>query len=116
MTRTNLEGARISNTVYDQGFKMGVTRLADANATISLNTGPVLSITPSAARTLTLPVVTPDMRGLVFFVVNAAAFAITVQNATPATVGVVPATVGATGMFVCLGDTTLGAGGWSGGL
>ena len=116
MSRTNVEGARISNTLYDQGFKLGVTRVSDANQTISLANGPVISITPTASRTFTLPAVTPDMRGLVFYIVNGAAFTVVVQNSSAATVATVPATVGATGMFVCLGDTTLGVGGWSGGL
>lgn len=116
MSRTNVEGARISNTLYDQGFKLGVTRLSDAAQTIAVGMGPILSMTGTVSRTFTLPTVTPDMKGLVFYVLNGAAFTIVVQNASAGTVATVPASVGATGMFVCLGDTTLGVGGWTGGL
>ena len=95
---------------------MGVARLSDANATLTVDTPPLLLIAGTASRTLTLPSVTPDMKGMVFFVVNGAAFTVVVNNASAGAVATVPATVGATGMIVCLGDATQGIGGWSGGL
>jgi hypothetical protein len=116
MSRVNLDDVILTAPIIKSRMKLGVSRLPDANSTISLDMGPVLSITPGAARTLTLPAVTIDMRGLTYYLVNGAAFAVTVNNASAVAIGVVPATIGATGMFVCLGDSTLGVGGWTGGL
>jgi hypothetical protein len=56
------------------------------------------------------------MRGLTLYFVNAAAFTLLINNSTAGLVATIPATVGATGMVTCLGDTTLGVGGWTGGL
>jgi len=116
MSRINLENPEISNPIVKKGLKYGITRLADANATLTVDSGPIISITPTASRTITLPAATPDLKGLTFIFLNAAAFTLVVQNPTPTTIATVPATVGATGMFVCLGDATLGVGGWTGGL
>lgn len=114
--RTNLEDSRIDRPIIVKGLKYGVTVMADANATLTVDAGPVISIKPTVGRTLTLPVATAALRGLTFIVLNGAAFTVTVATTTPTTVAIVPATVGATGTFVCLGDTTLGIGGWTGGL
>jgi hypothetical protein len=110
MSRVNLDDVILTAPIIKSRMKLGVSRLPDANSTISLDMG------PGAARTLTLPAVTIDMRGLTYYLVNGAAFAVTVNNASAVAIGVVPATIGATGMFVCLGDSTLGVGGWTGGL
>ena len=114
--RTNMENPRIENPNIGPGMRWQVTTLADAAATLNANMGPVLYIKPTVTRTLTLPAATAALKGLTFIVLNAAAFTVVVQNPTPTTVATVPATVGATGVFVCLGDTALGVGGWSGGL
>jgi len=111
-----MDDSVLSNPLIKTGLKYGITRLSDAAQTLDEDMGPIISMTPSVGRTLTLPAATPARRGLTFIIVNAAAFALTVQNPVPTTVAVVPATVGATGIFVCLGDTTLGVGGWTGGL
>ena len=119
MSRLNLENARLEDPVIANGLKYGVTVVSGTgNTTLTEDMGPIISITPTAARTLTLPLATEARKGLTFMVVNAAAFAVTVQTPAPATVGVVPATVGVLGLFVCLGDaaTAGGVGGWSGGL
>jgi hypothetical protein len=117
----NLENNELYAPLIKTGLKMGITMLANADVTLDADMGPLLFMTPSAPRNLTLPPVTADMKGLVLFVVNAAAFTLTVKNAAAANVAVVPATVGATGMIVCLGlnadGSTVGTlGGWSGGL
>jgi hypothetical protein len=116
MSRLNLENSRLENPVIATGLRYGITALADAAATLDADMGPILYFKGTASRTLTLPLATPALKGLTFIILNAAAFTIVVQNPTPTTVATVPATVGATGMFVCLGDTTQGVGGWSGGL
>ena len=119
MSRINLENPRIEDPIIANGMRMGVTVLSGTgNTTLTEDMGPVLFITPTASRTLTLPAGTANRKGLTFFVVNAAAFTVVVQNPTPTTVATVPATVGATGMFVCMGDAASagGVGGWSGGL
>jgi hypothetical protein len=117
MSRLNLEDSVIERPNIKTGLKYGITQLpAGANITLDADTGPLLICSPSAARVFTLPVVTADMRGLTFLVVNQAAFTLTFNNQAAAAVGVVPATVGATSIIVCLGDSALGIGGWSGGL
>lgn len=116
MSRTNMEGARISDSTFASGLKHGVTVLPNANATIDMDMGPIIVMTPSASRTLTLPAVTPDMRGATLYFMTQAAFTLVINNASAAAVATVPATVGATGMVVCLGDSTLGVGGWAGGM
>lgn len=116
MSRVNLEDPLIFDPTIKKGLKHGLNALADANATLTKDSGPVVFMTPSAGRNITLPVVTPDMKGLTFYVITQAAFALTVKNQATTNVGIVPATIGATGMFVCLGDSTLGIGGWIGGL
>jgi hypothetical protein len=116
MSRINLDDPVLINPLIKSRVKYGMTILPDANTTLDEDMGPVIMITPGAARTLTLPPVTADLRGLAFYVMTQAAFAITVRTATPTSVGVVPATVGATGMFVCTGNTATGIEGWIGGL
>lgn len=117
MSRLNLDDAILTDPIIKNGFKLGVTRLSDAAATLSEDMGPIVSMTPSVSRTLTLPVATPARKGLTFIIVNAAAFTLVVQQPTgPSTVATIPASVGATGIFVCLGDTAQGVQGWSGGL
>jgi hypothetical protein len=116
MTRVNLEDSRIERPIIVKGLKYGVTVLADAAATLTVDAGPILYIKPTVTRTITLPAAVPALKGLTFIFLNAAAFTVVVQNPTPATIATIPATVGAVGIFVCLGDTTQGVGGWSGGL
>lgn len=116
MSRVNLEDPVIERPLIRTGMKMGITALPNANANLDADMGPVLTCTPSASRTYTLPVVTKDMRGLTLYFVNAAAFTLVINNQAAAAVATIPATVGATGMIVCLGDATLGIGGWTGGL
>jgi hypothetical protein len=117
MSRINLEDPIIERPIIRGGIKYGVTTVpGTGNTTLDADMGPIIQITPTAARTLTLPTVTADMRGLTMMIANNAAFALTVQNASAATVATVPATIGATGSFTCLGDTALGIGGWVGGL
>lgn len=116
MSRINLEDSRMERPLVATGMKYGITTLPDAAVTLDADMGPVIMVTPTAGRTFTLPPVTADMRGLTFYVITQGAFAITVRTATPTTVGIVPATIGATGMFVCTGRTTLGIEGWIGGL
>ena len=116
MSRLNLDDPRIDRP-YITNMRLGVTSLAGgANASLDADMGPIIQMTPTAARVLTLPAVTKDMRGLTLYIVNGAAFTLTVNNAAAAAVAVVPATIGAVGMIVCLGDSTLGIGGWTGGL
>ena len=119
MSRLNLEDPIIERPNFKGAMKMGVTNLiGTGNTTLDVDMGPVLTITPTASRTLTLPAATAALRGTTFIIVNAAAFTVVVQNPTPTTVATIPATVGAMGIFVCLGDsaTAGGVGGWSGGL
>ena len=116
MSRINLEDSVMERPLVKVGMKLGITNLPNANAAIAVSMGPVIYMTPSAGRTLTLPVVTKDMRGLTLYFITQAAFALTINNQAAAAVAVVPATIGATGMVVCLGDSTLGIGGWIGGL
>ena len=116
MSRVNLENPEISNPIIKKGLKYGIMKMADADATLTVDTPPIISMTGTASRNITLPAATADMRGLTFIFVNSAAFTIVVKNASAATIATVPATVGATTIFVCLGDTALGVGGWSGGL
>jgi hypothetical protein len=116
MSRINLEDPVIERPIIKTGLKMGITMLPNANANLDADMGPILYCTPSASRTFTLPVVTKDMRGLVLYFVNLAAFTLVVNNQAAGAVATVPATIGATGMIVCLGDSALGIGGWTGGL
>jgi hypothetical protein len=118
MSRINLEDSRLERPLVVKGLKYGVTVLSGTgNTTLTEDMGPVLAITPTASRTLTLPLATPARKGLTYIVANGAAFTVVVQSPTgPATVATVPATVGVTGSFVCLGDPALGIGGWTGGL
>lgn len=116
MSRVNLENPELYSPLIKTGLKQGITVLPDAAANIDEDMGPVIYMTPTASRILTLPVVTPQMRGLTLFFITQAAFTLVVKNQAAATIGTVPATIGATGMFVCLGDSTLGIGGWIGGL
>lgn len=121
MSRVNIEGGEISGALIRGPLKNSVTILAGtADQTLDLDMGPMIYVAPTANRNLTLPAFTAAelaaAKGTTFTVVNGAAFTLTVRTSTPTTIGVVPATVGATGTFVCLGDSTLGVGGWSGGL
>lgn len=116
MSRVNLEDPLMFNPVFKTGVKHGVTILPNAAAAIDADMGPVIFMTPSASRILTLPAVTPDMKGLTFYFITGAAFTLVINNASAAAVATVPAVVGGTGMVVCLGDTTLGVGGWTGGV
>jgi len=121
MSRVNLEDSILERPLVKTGMKMGITALPNANAAIDADMGPILTCTPSASRTFTLPVVTRDMRGLTFYFINSAAFTLVINNQAAAAVATVPATVGAVGMVVCLGlnadGTTVGTlGGWAGGL
>lgn len=116
MSRINLEGSELTNVMIRGPLRYAITNLPDANSNIDMDMGPVLVIKPTAARVLTLPAVTPDMKGATITIQNGAAFTVTVNNASAAAVGVIPATVGATGTITCLGDATLGIGGWTGGL
>ena len=117
MSRINLEDPIIERPIIRGGIKYGITSLpGTANATLDADMGPIIQMTPTAARVLTLPAVTADMRGLTFMITNGAAFTLTVNNAAAGAVAVVPATVGATGNITCLGDSALGIGGWVGGL
>ena len=114
--RANIENAELYAPLIKTRMKLGVTTLADAAASIDEDMGPVIVMTPTASRILTLPAVTADLKGLTLYFITNAAFTLVVKNAAAATVATVPATVGATGMVVCLGDATLGIGGWVGGL
>lgn len=114
--RTNMENPELYAPLIKTRLKLGITTLADAAATIDEDMGPVILMTPTASRILTLPAVTADLKGLTFFFVTQGAFTLVIKNAATTTVATVPATVGATGMVVCLGDATLGIGGWVGGL
>lgn len=116
MARINLEDSRITDPQFVKGVKHGLTALADAAANISRDSGPVIWMTPTASRILTLPVVTPDMKGLTYYFITMAAFTLVVKNQAAATIATVPATIGATGMVVCTGDATTGIGGWIGGM
>ena len=114
--RVNIENSELYAPLIKTRLKLGVTILADAAATIDEDMGPIILMTPTASRILTLPAVTADLKGLTFFFITEAAFTLVVKNAAATTVATVPATIGATGMVVCLGDATLGIGGWVGGL
>ena len=116
MSRNTLENNDIFNPIIRTGLKMGVTIMPDAAGPIDADMGPVIYMKGTASRTLTLPAVTPDMKGLVLYFISGAAFTVVVNNAAAAAVATVPATVGATGMVICLGDSTLGVGGWTGGM
>lgn len=117
MSRINLEDPIIERPIIKGGIKYSITSVSGTgNTTIDADMGPIIQIVPTANRVLTLPPVTADMKGLTLMVVNGAAFTVTVNNASAAPVGVVPATIGATGSFTCLGDAALGIGGWTGGL
>jgi hypothetical protein len=117
MSRMNLDDSILSAPLIKSRIKYGVTVLnGTANATLDEDMGPVIIMTPTANRVLTLPVVTADLRGMAFYFINQAAFTLTINNQAAGAVAVVPATVGATGMVVCLGDGTLPLGGWVGGL
>lgn len=79
----------------------GVTAAGDANQTLTVASQIIQKCTPTAARTWTLPAVAQS-KGFWFYVVNqSTGFAITVQNATPTTIGVVLAS--STGLFFCDG-------------
>lgn len=114
--RVNTEDSKHYDPQFVKGVKHGLTALADAAANISRDAGPVIWMTPTASRILTLPVVTADMKGLTFYFITQAAFTLVVKNQAAATVGTVPATIGATGMVVCTGDATTGIGGWIGSM
>lgn len=116
MSRNNIEDALLFGPVLKTGVKHGVTVLPNAAAAIDADMGPVIYMAPSASRILTLPAVTPDMKGLTFYFITGAAFTLVINNAAAAAVATIPAVVGGTGMVVCLGDTTLGIGGWTGGV
>jgi hypothetical protein len=119
MSRINLEDSILERPIVRTGMKYGLTILTDAaSTTLDADMGPVIMMTPTVGRTLILPAVDASMRGLTFYIISGAAFTLTVRTATPTTVGVVPATIGATGMFVCTGNATGGGGieGWIGGL
>jgi hypothetical protein len=116
MSRVNIEGARINDSKLGSGLKYGVTVLPDGNQTIDMDMGPVVVMTPTVSRNLTLPAVTADMIGATLYFMTQAAFTLVIKNAAAGTVATVPATVGATGMVTCLGDSTLGIGGWVGGM
>lgn len=116
MSRLNLENPRIENPNIATGLRYGVTVLPDAAVTLDADMGPILYMKGTASRTLTLPAATPALKGLTFIIINGAAFVVPI-NAPPSTlVGTVPATVSATSIIVCLGDTTQGVSGWLGGL
>lgn len=112
----NLENSELYAPLIKTRMKLGLTTLADAAAAIDEDMGPVIIMTPTASRILTLPVVTADLKGLTFYFITQGAFTLVVKNQAAATVATVPATVGATGMVVCTGDATIGIGGWVGGL
>ena len=119
MSRVNLEDSRMERPIIATGLKYGVTVLPDAASTLDADMGPVLYIKGTASRTLTLPAASVANKGLTFIIVNAAAFTVVINNAAAAAVGTVPATVGATSVVVCVGDSpasALGVGGWVGGL
>lgn len=114
--RVNTEDSKHYDPSFVKGVKHGITQLADAAVSITRDAGPVVWMTPTVSRNITLPVVTPDMKGLTFYFMTQAAFTLVIKNQAAATVGTVPATIGATGMVVCTGDATTGIGGWIGGL
>jgi len=116
MSRINLEYPIIENPTIKGAIKYGVTSLpGTANATLDMDMGPVITITPTAARVFTLPIVTADMRGQSLTIVNGAAFTVTVNNFAGTPVAIIPATVGATGTIVCTGEPPVALG-WTGGL
>ena len=116
MSRTNIEDAVITGANIRGAIRYGVTRLSDAAQALRYGHGSDHLDDAFASRTLTLPAVDASMRGLTLYFVNAAAFTLLINNSTAGLVATIPATVGATGMVTCLGDTTLGVGGWTGGL
>src|SRR5580765_7823245 len=112
MSRINLEDSVLERPIIRTGLKYGVTILpGTANATLDSDMGPIISMATTGARTLTLPTISvvdaQGLKGLTFYIVNGGANVITVNNAAAAAVAAVPASIGATGMFVFLGDLNL---------
>jgi hypothetical protein len=101
--------------IIKKGLKYGITVLPDAAATLTVDMGPVIQITPTVSRTLTLPVVDPSMKGLTFIISNNGAFVVPLVNAAASAVATVPAVAGTTTMVICTGQPP-GALGWIGGL
>jgi hypothetical protein len=122
MSRINLDESTLTNPYIRSGLKQGITILTDAaNTALDLDMGPVLYMaTTVTGRTLTLPAMTAadfvTFRGLTFTVINGGAFTLIFRTSTPTNIATIPATIGATGTFVCLGNSALGIGGWAGGL
>lgn len=116
MSRVNLENSELYNPLIKTGLKQGITVLPDAAAAIDEDMGPVIYMTPTASRILTLPPVTAAMRGLTLFFITQGAFTLVLKNQAAATIATVPANIGQVGMLVCTGDATTGIGGWIGGL
>jgi hypothetical protein len=112
MSRMNLEDPLIYNPIIKTGLKYGITKLADADATIDADMGPVITVTGTASRNFTLPTVTSDMKGLAFIFASGAAFTMVVKNAAAATICTVPASGAMT--VVCTGEPPAAAG-WIGG-
>lgn len=92
MGRALVQDAPIKDPLI-QGEKHTVGVLGDAAATLTYDHPDVLSITPTAARTLTMPADDATKRGRVFHLCNlaAATHAITINNSSAASVGSVPA-------------------------
>lgn len=91
--RSNSEDARHNRSqMHAMRFETGI--LGDAAVTLDFATPQVLTMTPTAARVVTLPADDATKRGHVFFLKNAAAatHAITVNNAAAAAVGTLDAT------------------------
>ena len=112
MSRLNLEGSRISGAIFEGPIKYNTLSLGDANATLTTGSGPVVIMTHTASRDITLPVVTPDMKGMMYIITAAAAFPIVVKNAAGTTISTVPASGSQT--IVCTGQPPSAAG-WTGG-
>jgi hypothetical protein len=112
MSRMNFEDPLIYNPIIKTGLKYGVTKLGDADATIDADMGPVITVTGTASRNMTLPPVTADMKGLTLIFASAAAFTIVVKNAAAAIICTVPANGVMT--VTCTGDVPAAAG-WIGG-
>jgi hypothetical protein len=117
MSRLNLEDPVIERPLFKGATKNTITVLPDAATTLDVDMGPVLVITPTASRTLTVPTGTAGLRGTTYTIINMAAFTVLLRTATPTTIATIPATVGASTTLICLGAAAAGGvEGWTGGL
>lgn len=90
--RSNIENAKLRNCeMHAHTHTLGT--LADAAGTITFEHPDMMIITPTAARTLTMPADDATKRGRIFVIINGAAIthAITINNASAAAVGTIAA-------------------------